>query len=114
MYLTMGCDYYIITYVDITGPLVDISIEYERRRMYFWFKYDRDNITPEKLDEMERREMEEMLQPYRSQDKVLYEGGRWAILNQGAIDEYLQLLVSEGIGLEDVTKIGKRHIYERR
>lgn len=112
----MGRDYYIICDLIITYNPNDNGIsefdvlEYERKRMYLLCMVDKDNHTRE--DDL--REMEEILESYKMQNKTLYNDGKWMILNSAAISEYIDFINHNEIPFDQIKEIRKEYSYSER
>jgi len=90
----MGCDYYEISYIEVTfNNGNDVNVNYEKNPIYGkHFSYDVDMMGD--FEKQEQKWINDV-QP----KKILYENDKWIITNQDRIIFYLNFISTK---LEDV------------
>lgn len=112
----MDFDYYIVTTLIVKcqkNNMIEIhSIEFERYKMYylFLFGYKYDN----NYSNLAKKEIEYVSEIYSGMDHVIYENKDWKIDVTILITEYTNYMTINGIDLNDVIKIEKKHYYQSK
>ncbi|ARF12142.1 hypothetical protein Klosneuvirus_3_277 [Klosneuvirus KNV1] len=111
----MDFDYYIIAILMVKCIKNDIIethfIEFERYKMYYLFIFngDEDNTN---YNCLAKKEIEYISEIYSRMDHVIYENKQWT--SHIMITEYTNHLTLNGIDLNDVINIEKKHHYQKK
>jgi len=110
----MDFDYYIIATLMVNCNKNDILethfIEYERYKMYYLFIFNGDEYNTNNF--VAKKEIDYVSEVYNNMDHIIYENKQW--LTKIMITEYTNYLTLNGIDLNDVIKIEKRHHYQKK
>lgn len=110
----MGCDYYIITELEIVfKTLPKKIIEIDRQRGYndyeFNSDYEDNEDSPYKIKSEDKVKL-----LFLNNSKDSKSNGMWFIKNKNSIDDYIYMLDQEHINLNDVHQITKITRYQDR
>lgn len=114
----MGCDYYVVTILEIFQKSPDgseeptIVLEYDRDPRYYPLADYDSNSEGEKRRYQE--ELHECLRRYQ-RTKVLFQDGEWKISSYDKIDHYKDFIKENGdLDMESISKIVKKTYPQQR
>lgn len=107
----MDCDYYIIVALIVKHVKDNIThshfIKIDKLKMYYMFIYGYDNTN--NYTQLANNEIENVTKIYFNMDRTIYENRKWILQDKKFIMRYNTYLINNGIKLEDVINIQKKH-----